>query len=62
MQKNGESSLLPIDHEIEKMCKRNRKEKKQDIEQEIEEAIMAEEEKLLIDYVLPTTHGATDRP
>ena len=53
MRKDGESSLLPIDLEIEKTCKQNRKEKKQ----YIEELIMAEEEKPLLDYVLPTTHG-----
>ena len=53
MQKDVESSLLPIDLEIEKTCKQNRKEKKQ----YIEELIMAKEEKPLLDYVLPTTHG-----
>ena len=52
MRKDGESSLLPIDPEIEKTCKRNRKEK----QQRIEGATMAEERPLL-DYVLPTTNG-----
>ena len=58
MRKDGDSSLLPIDSEIEKTCKRNRKEKKKDIDEEdIEEEIMANEERPLIDYVLPTTQG-----
>lgn len=54
MRKDGYSSHLSIDPEIEKTCKRNRKNK----QRRVEEAIMAEGgERPLLDYAILTTNG-----
>ena len=52
MRKDGESSLLPIDPEIEKTCKQNRRAKKT-------QSTMAEPapERPLMEYVQPTVQG-----
>lgn len=54
MQKDGKSSLLPIDLNIENTCKSNHKEK----QRRIEEATMAKGcEQPLLDYVIPMING-----